>query len=154
MILITNKLRGKSTSVSLAKYFSNNIDPNQVSRFASYESWQKKRAVQQPFIKKRTNFIYKSTLDHFKIDPKQFGDLSILDVGCGVGFISEEIAKLGGRVRGIDPGNNQITFAKEFAEKNPSIVKNLTYEVGTSEDELNSCFQPKLSYILRLLADA
>lgn len=43
---------------------------------------------------------------------------SILDVGCGGGVLSEGMAKLGGRVSGIDAADEAIEIAKEHAIKN------------------------------------
>ena len=42
-------------------------------------------------------------------------DKDVLDVGCAGGFMSEAIAKRGGRVTGIDPAEKAIEAAREHA---------------------------------------
>lgn len=46
----------------------------------------------------------------------------ILDVGCGQGYFSREIAKIGAKVVGVDIGNELIKLAKEKAEKNETYL--------------------------------
>lgn len=41
--------------------------------------------------------------------------LTILDVGCGGGLLSEPLIRLGGRVTGIDPGPSNIAVARRHA---------------------------------------
>lgn len=51
---------------------------------------------------------------------ERMGDLrdkTILDIGCGGGLLSEEFAKRGGRVTGIDLSENAIRAAREHAEE-------------------------------------
>ena len=43
---------------------------------------------------------------------------TLLDVGCGGGFLSEEFAKNGARVTGIDPSPHLLSTAKEHAAMN------------------------------------
>lgn len=50
---------------------------------------------------------------------EKIGDLknkTVLDIGCGGGLLSEEFAKKGGRVTGIDLSENAIRAAREHAE--------------------------------------
>lgn len=56
---------------------------------------------------------------------------SILDVGCGGGVLSEGMAKLGGRVTGIDAAGEAITIAKEHAKQNDLTIQ---YECLPIED--------------------
>ncbi len=42
--------------------------------------------------------------------------LSILDIGCGGGVLSEPLARMGGRVTGIDPGVENIGAARRHAD--------------------------------------
>jgi 2-polyprenyl-6-hydroxyphenyl methylase / 3-demethylubiquinone-9 3-methyltransferase len=59
-----------------------------------------------------------------------FRGLRFLDVGCGGGLIAEEIAKLGGRVTGIDASRETIGVARcHAAETGLDIV----YHVGSVE---------------------
>jgi 2-polyprenyl-6-hydroxyphenyl methylase / 3-demethylubiquinone-9 3-methyltransferase len=43
--------------------------------------------------------------------------LTILDVGCGAGILSEPLARLGARITAIDPANRNIEVAREHAAK-------------------------------------
>lgn len=42
--------------------------------------------------------------------------LSVLDVGCGGGILSEPMARLGGQVTGLDPASANIAVARHHAE--------------------------------------
>ena len=46
--------------------------------------------------------------------------LSILDVGCGGGILSESLEALGGRVTGIDASDMSITVARDHARRRQS----------------------------------
>jgi len=41
--------------------------------------------------------------------------LSVIDIGCGGGLVSEPLAKLGAKVTGIDPGEANIKVARDHA---------------------------------------
>jgi 2-polyprenyl-6-hydroxyphenyl methylase / 3-demethylubiquinone-9 3-methyltransferase len=58
------------------------------------------------------------------------GRPSLLDVGCGGGFLSEEFARLGFRVTGIDPSEASIHAARRHARSTRLEVQ---YEVGRGE---------------------
>ncbi len=51
-------------------------------------------------------------IDQLFLDPKQ---LSVLDAGCGGGILSEEFARLGCRVTGIDPSADSLRAANVHA---------------------------------------
>lgn len=52
--------------------------------------------------------------------------MNILDVGCGAGFLSESMARLGGNVIGLDP--NTTSFSEATSHKNSkSDLKTLKY---------------------------
>ncbi len=48
---------------------------------------------------------------------KALEGLTILDIGCGAGILTEPLARLGARMTGIDPALRNIEMAKEHAEK-------------------------------------
>ena len=57
---------------------------------------------------------------HFKLNTEKsssFSDLSILDVGCGGGLLCEPMARMGGKVTGIDASKTNIEVAKIHAQK-------------------------------------
>jgi 2-polyprenyl-6-hydroxyphenyl methylase/3-demethylubiquinone-9 3-methyltransferase len=57
-------------------------------------------------------------------------DLSVLDVGCGGGILSEEFAKLGCHVTGIDPSAPSLETARKHAAN-----KNLTIDYRQANGE-------------------
>ncbi|KAG8936002.1 Hexaprenyldihydroxybenzoate methyltransferase, mitochondrial [Tulasnella sp. 418] len=68
--------------------------------------------------------------------------MSVLDVGCGGGLLSEALARLGGRTTGIDASESNIKIASlhasqdpEFASQSSSSPQKLQY-IHTSSEEL------------------
>ena len=69
----------------------------------------------------RIEYILSEISKHFKInrDKKNFlKNLEILDIGCGGGLISEPMARLGGKVTGIDASEKNIKIASLHSKKN------------------------------------
>lgn len=62
--------------------------------------------------------------------PRPLEGLSLLDIGCGGGLLSEAMARMGGRVHGVDATADTIAVARRHA-RNSGL--DLTYEVGTAE---------------------
>jgi len=56
--------------------------------------------------------------------------LSVLDIGCGGGLVSEPLARLGAEVTGIDPAPESIEAAKAHAE---GARLDITYRAATAE---------------------
>lgn len=56
--------------------------------------------------------------------------LSVLDIGCGAGILSESMAAQGARVHGIDPANRNIRIAARHAQVNDLSIR---YETGAVE---------------------
>lgn len=63
--------------------------------------------------------------------------LDVLDVGCGGGLLSESLARLGGRVHGIDAASQSIHVAREHAKLDPLLSDGrLVYSCVTAESLL------------------
>ena len=62
--------------------------------------------------------------------PQPFAGLTLLDVGCGGGLLSEPLARLGFTVTGIDAGEKNIAVAKLHAEK---MGLSIDYRTATPE---------------------
>lgn len=69
--------------------------------------------VRSPWIKDFTNFLFCE-------------NGALLDMGCGVGWLSLDFAKKGMSVLGIDISDEQIKMAKNM--KNKSVLENLNFE--------------------------
>ncbi|MBU2580295.1 MAG: bifunctional 2-polyprenyl-6-hydroxyphenol methylase/3-demethylubiquinol 3-O-methyltransferase UbiG [Alphaproteobacteria bacterium] len=101
---------------------SDNLDSREVERFAAISSkWWDKEGEFRPLHQigaARLSFIREAVSDHFGTDPRKIralDGLKVLDVGCGGGLISEPLARLGGTVTGIDPGEENIAVAEAHA---------------------------------------
>ncbi len=60
---------------------------------------------------------------------KAFGEsaVSILDVGCGAGFLSNELARHGYKVTGLDASQSSLMIARQY-----DTTGNVTYESGNA----------------------
>jgi 2-polyprenyl-6-hydroxyphenyl methylase/3-demethylubiquinone-9 3-methyltransferase len=63
--------------------------------------------------------------------PKPLHDLSILDIGCGGGLLSEPMARLGARVTGVDAGAEAAGVARAHAAESGL---DIDYRCGSAED--------------------
>jgi len=69
----------------------------------------------------RIEYIVEEISKHFKLNRnKKFllKDLTILDIGCGGGLISEPMARLGGNITGIDASEKNIKIASLHSKEN------------------------------------
>ncbi|MEQ8733421.1 MAG: bifunctional 2-polyprenyl-6-hydroxyphenol methylase/3-demethylubiquinol 3-O-methyltransferase UbiG [Rhodospirillaceae bacterium] len=73
-----------------------------------------------------------------------FKSLSLCDVGCGGGLITEPFSRLGFHVTGLDASPENIRTAEEHASKSGLTID---YRVGLPEDAdvLNGCFDAVLA---------
>ena len=68
----------------------------------------------------RIRYIKENIISNFKLKVKKkpLDKISILDIGCGGGLLSEPMTRLGANVTGIDVSNKNINIAKLHAKKN------------------------------------
>jgi 2-polyprenyl-6-hydroxyphenyl methylase/3-demethylubiquinone-9 3-methyltransferase len=103
---------------------SGTIDRSEVARFdrIAREWWDPKgpmRALHK-LNPVRLQYIRDTACLQFARDgraPRPFEGLTILDVGCGGGVLSEPLARLGAGVTGLDPAPNNIRVARLHAER-------------------------------------
>jgi 2-polyprenyl-6-hydroxyphenyl methylase/3-demethylubiquinone-9 3-methyltransferase len=114
------------------------LDAAEVDRFERLASdWWEPNGTFRPLHQlapARLTFIRDEIIRHFGLAPrglKPFQGLKILDIGCGGGLVSEPLARLGGRVTGIDPGAETIAVARAHAEAQGLAIE---YRVQTVED--------------------
>jgi len=86
----------------------------------------------------RLNYIKSQICAHFDRDPlalDSYKGLEILDIGCGGGLVCEPMARLDGKVTGIDADANAIAVAKEHASE---AGLKINYKAAPSEDLLKN----------------
>lgn len=98
------------------------IDPEEMARFSSFSEcwWDKKGPFRllHTLTPLRISYLKRHICSHFQRDLKStcaFEGLRILDVGCGGGILCEPMARLGGRVHGIDPEPAALRAAEDHA---------------------------------------
>ena len=80
-----------------------------------------------------------ANLGYEEVSPSEpLGGITILDVGCGGGILSEPLARIGAEVTGIDPSPELINIAKKHAALDSSLSKRLNYVQTTIEDLIRS----------------
>lgn len=74
------------------------------------------------FLSNPVKFNYFNTVIANKIK-KSSNNNSVLDVGCGGGYLSEEFAKIGFEVTGIDPSSKSIEAAQAHAKQENLVIR-------------------------------
>lgn len=100
------------------------IDPAEVARFdAMARTWWDPKgpmAVLHKFNPVRLGFVRDLACERFGRDAKglrPLEGLSLVDIGCGGGVLSEPLARLGATVTGLDPAPANIAVARTHAGK-------------------------------------
>jgi 2-polyprenyl-6-hydroxyphenyl methylase/3-demethylubiquinone-9 3-methyltransferase len=116
---------------------SASIDPVEVAKFSAIaaEWWDPtgKFAPLHKFNPVRLAFIRAEAAAHFGRDARSlrpFEGLSLLDIGCGGGLLSEPMARLGFAVTGADASERNIGTAKAHAAQSGLTID---YRAATAE---------------------
>lgn len=103
---------------------SANLDPEEVARFERLaRDWWNPAGPMRPLHRLnpvRLGYIRDETCRRVGRDlraPQPLEGLSVLDVGCGGGLLSEPLARLGASVTGLDPAPTNIAVARLHAER-------------------------------------
>lgn len=107
------------------------IDPQEVEQFSRIaDEWWDKNGKFKPLHRinpLRISYIKQQIEQHFA---KPMSDLTLIDIGCGGGLISEPMAELGLNVTGLDASEKNIKVAALHAEKSGLAID---YIVGSAE---------------------
>lgn len=131
---------------------SPSVDEREVERFARMagEWWDpdgKFRPLHK-FNPVRLGFIRSVAAEHFGRDSRvlrPFGGLSLLDIGCGGGLLSEPMARLGFEVTGVDASGKNIHAAQMHAK-----TQDLAIEYRTATAELLAREGARFNLILNM----
>ena len=117
---------------------SSTLDRDEVARFAKLAgNWWDAKGPFKPLHRinpLRLTYIRDQLCKTFSRDPKglsSLAGLSVLDIGCGGGLVSEPLARLGAAVTGIDPAPGNIEAAKAHAE---GVRLAIDYQAATAEE--------------------
>ena len=114
------------------------IDPDEVAKFGALAgSWWDPEGDFRPLHRlnpARLAFIRDHACAHFARDAegvRPLAGLSVLDIGCGGGLLSEPLARLGAEVTGIDASQEAVEVAAWHAEQGGLAIQ---YRCSTAED--------------------
>lgn len=110
--------------MATAPHADKTIDPAEVARFdAIARTWWDQKgpmAVLHKFNPVRVGFVRDAVCAHYGRDPRSLTaleGLTLVDIGCGGGVLSEPLARLGAEVTGLDPAPTNIAVARAHAER-------------------------------------
>ncbi len=119
------------------------VDPREVAQFAAMGAeWWSETGPMKALHRMnpvRVRWLRDAMAGHFAAPdggardvemPGVLSGLSILDIGCGAGILSEPLARLGGAVTGIDPAEGNLEIARAHADEAGADV---TYRAVTAE---------------------
>jgi len=128
----------------------NTVNYKEIEKFSKLsEEWWNPLGKFKPLHKfnpVRIKYIKQKVINHFNLNnpKKPLNNLSLLDVGCGGGLLSEPMFRLGAKVTGIDASEKNIKIAKIHAKNNKL---NINY-INTSPEKLK--LQNKFDIILNM----
>jgi 2-polyprenyl-6-hydroxyphenyl methylase/3-demethylubiquinone-9 3-methyltransferase len=108
---------------------SSTLDPAEVERFRRMaEDWWDAKGKFRPLHQigpARIGFTRDEAVRHFGRGARSLRPLeglTVVDIGCGGGLVSEPMARLGARVTGIDPTARNIEIARLHAAESDLVV--------------------------------
>ncbi|KAB2911333.1 MAG: bifunctional 2-polyprenyl-6-hydroxyphenol methylase/3-demethylubiquinol 3-O-methyltransferase UbiG [Hyphomicrobiaceae bacterium] len=114
------------------------LDPSEIDRFARIASeWWDPKGKFRPLHQigpARLSFLREELVRHFALSGtslRPLEGLTLLDIGCGGGLICEPLARLGGRMTGLDPATENIEAARRHATGQGL---DIDYRAGRVED--------------------
>ena len=139
---------------------ASSIDPEDVERFSALsEEWWDADGAFAPLHRMshaRMGFVREALDAHIGTTKPRLGPfegLTVLDVGCGGGLLSEPMARLGATVTGIDASAEAIVAASAHAARSGLAI---SYECAAAEELLDRgvCFDAVIaSEVIEHVAD-
>ena len=128
------------------------IDPEEVAKFSAMAAdwWDpsSKFAPLHKFNPARLTYIRDTLCGHFgRSGATPLEGLSLLDIGCGGGLVSEPMARLGASVTAVDAAEANIKTALVHAEENGLTID---YRHGTAEQLLDQDGPEQFDVVLNL----
>ncbi|WP_440920349.1 bifunctional 2-polyprenyl-6-hydroxyphenol methylase/3-demethylubiquinol 3-O-methyltransferase UbiG [Candidatus Pelagibacter sp.] len=102
----------------------NSINKKEIEKFSNMAAqWWDPEGKFKPLHKFnpiRIKYIKENIIKEFQLKNKKYplSGISILDIGCGGGLLSEPMCRLGANVTAIDASNKNIAIANLHAKKN------------------------------------
>ena len=116
---------------------SASVDPREVEYYHQFaQMWWDSSGPFWPLHRLnalRLGYIRAKLCEHFELDQRNeqpLQGLTVLDVGCGGGILSESMARLGATVTGIDVVEKNITIARHHCE---TTGLQISYQLETVE---------------------
>ncbi len=113
------------------------LDPAEIAKFAAMaEAWWDPKGDFAPLHRMnpaRLGFLREAIGAHFGREGgrRPFEGLTMIDVGCGGGLVTEPMARLGARVTGLDGAEESVKAAQAHAMAGGLTID---YRQGTAED--------------------
>ena len=126
------------------------INHKEIEKFSKMaEEWWDPNGKFKPLHKfnpSRIQYIKSLINERYKLknNKKPFQGLSVLDIGCGGGLLSEPICRLGANITAIDASEKNIKIAKLHAKKNNLKIN----YINSSPEKLNN--KKKFDVILNM----
>jgi 2-polyprenyl-6-hydroxyphenyl methylase/3-demethylubiquinone-9 3-methyltransferase len=127
------------------------IDEEEVKKFSAIaEEWWDECGKFKPLHDinpVRIKYIKENIIAHFQIKntTHPLGGLQILDIGCGGGLLSIPMRRLGATVTGIDPSEENIKVAKQYAKNNGIDIDFRCMDTGAMITDFNEKFDVVLN---------
>lgn len=119
---------------------NSSVDPEEIQRFdAMAADWWNPRGSMKALHRLnplRLRYVRDQIAGHFGRSATALDglrDLSLADIGCGAGLLSEPLAKLGGSVTGIDMASASVAMARSHAARSNLVID---YRAIAAEDLL------------------
>mmetsp|Transcript_18085 Transcript_18085/g.45420 ORF Transcript_18085/g.45420 Transcript_18085/m.45420 type:complete len:357 (+) Transcript_18085:127-1197(+) len=121
--------------------FDSSVDPEETAKFGALaEEWWRPDgpfSMLHSMNPIRCRFIRQNLCAHFRLDPdvpEPLEGLTVADVGCGGGLLTESLARMGATVTGIDATERNIRIARLHAAADPLVAGRVQYEAATVEE--------------------